>query len=517
MNSRILAATVPALLTLWQAAPALALDGEPFIHDPSTVIECDGKWYTFGTGSGGLMSDDGWSWRSGAVRPGGGVAPDVMKIGDRYLVSYADGGSGAHSFRVHTMWTKTLDPASPECKFEDDTVVINYNIMSECDAIDPSLLLDPTDGRLWLSYGTYFGYIQVVELDPKTAKRIPGAEPVNVAIDCEATDLIYRDGYYYLLGTHGTCCAGANSTYNIRVGRSKKVTGPYLDNQGMDMLKGGGKLVAAASGHFFGLGHFGRTVVDEGVERFSCHYEADLDRGGRSVLDIRPLLWRDGWPIGGDNFQGGAFQIQSERSGYALELNVDDTPMPGGMMGFGGGRGRRGAAPGGTNAPAATNAPGASNAPAGGPGMGMGRGPSGPSTPITLQTLAQVSSNWPAENIDLRIGDFMVRPHQKWTISPVTNAPGFLGSPYFKIQITGSERSLAAAEGGEVVTVPAFTGAPEQLWRIEQLTDGTYRIMPKAVPGSKEPVALTTLGYSTATLEKFDPKSDKARWNFKTP
>ena len=89
MKSQILAAAASALLTLWQSSPALALDGAPFIHDPSTVVECDGKWYTFGTGGGGLMSDDGWTWRSGAVRPGGGVAPDIMKIGDRYYVTYA--------------------------------------------------------------------------------------------------------------------------------------------------------------------------------------------------------------------------------------------------------------------------------------------------------------------------------------------------------------------------------------------------------------------------------------------
>ena len=77
------------------------------------------------------------------------------------------------------------------------------------------------------------------------------------------------------------------------------------------------------------------------------------------------------------------------------------------------------------------------------------------------------------------------RPHQKWTITAVTNAGGYLGSPYFKITIAGTDRTLAATAEGEVVAVPAFTGQPEQLWRIDQLTDGTYRIMPKAVPDSK--------------------------------
>ena len=272
--------------------------------------------------------------------------------------------------------------------------------------------------------------------------------------------------------------------------------------------------MVAASGRLVGPGHFGLLDLGDGVQKFSCHYEADLDRSGRSVLDIRPLLWKDGWPVAGDNFTGGTFEIQSERSGYALELAVDFVRMAGNRRGgFGGPGGMtgQGGSPG-------TNSPGADIR--GGAGMGSGpgnRGPSGPVTPIALQTLAEISTNWPAGAIDVRIGDYMLRPHQKWTITPVTNAGGYPGSPYFKISLAGTDRALAATEDAEVVTVPAFTGDPEQLWRIDQLTDGTYRIMPKAVPNSKEPLALTAVGSSTPTLAKFDAKSDNARWNFKTP
>jgi len=333
----LLAGSVAAALSFGQSRPAPALDGEPYIHDPSTIMQCDGKFYTYGTGGGGLISDDGWTWHPGAVRPGGGLAPDAIKIGDRYYVAYASKGGGlggGHAGAINTMWTRTLDPKSPDFGFHDDSVVATTDGVEDCDAIDPSFLLDPTDGRLWLTYGTYFGYIRLVELDPKTAKRVPGNQPVNIAIDMEATDLIYRDGWYYLLGTHGTCCDGPNSTYNIRVTRSRKVTGPFLDHMGVDALRGGGKLFVAASGRFVGPAHFGLLDLGEGVQKFSCHYESDMDRGGRSVLDIRPLLWKDGWPVAGDNFEEGTYEIQSEWSGYALELAVDfvrmDRPARGG-------------------------------------------------------------------------------------------------------------------------------------------------------------------------------------------
>ena len=331
MKTYFLAVSVISIVSVWLSYPASALDGEPYIHDPSTVMECDGKYYTFGTGRGGLISEDGWIWHRGAVRIGGGAAPDAMKIGDRYLIAYgATGGGlgGGHNGTILTMWNKTLDPNSPDFKYSEAVEVASTDGLEDCDAIDPGLCLGP-DGRLWCTYGTFFGYIRIVELDPKTGKRVEGNKAINIAIDCEATTLIYHDGWYYLLGTHGTCCSGVNSTYNIRAGRSRNVTGPYLDNMGMDMLRGGGKIVVAANNRMIGPGHFGLIDLGDDVQKFSCHYEADLDRGGRSILDVRALLWKNGWPVAGENFQGGTFEIESEASGYALELGVEAAALGG--------------------------------------------------------------------------------------------------------------------------------------------------------------------------------------------
>jgi arabinan endo-1,5-alpha-L-arabinosidase len=470
-----------ALLSVCFAVTLAAQIGKPFIHDPSKIMECEGKYYTIGTGGGGLISEDGWTWNSGAVRPGGGAAPDAIKIGDRYLVVYgATGGGlgGGHNGRILTMWNKTLDPQSPDFKYTEAILVAQSDGIEDNDAIDPGLLLDPNDGRLWCSYGTYFGFIRLIELDPQTGKRVEGNQAIDIAIDCEATDLEYRDGWYYLLGTHGTCCDGANSTYNIVVGRSRNVTGPYLDNMGRDMLTGGGRMVLAAGGRLMGPGHFGRVILEEGVEKMSCHYEADLDQSGRSVLGIHPLLWKDGWPVAGDKFREGTYEIESVRRGYALELVVDFARMAGGMRGF-------------------------------------GRNQNEPVKPIPSQELADVINTWPTGNIGVRIGDYMTRPHQKWTITAAPDSSGYLGGPYYKIVIAGTNRALAATADAEVITVPEFTGAPEQLWRIDQLTDGTYRIMPKLVPGSDEKLVLVSVGDSTPSLGKFDMNSDNSKWNFR--
>jgi len=479
MKTRLFFAGITALVSVAMSETVNAQVGAPFIHDPSTIVECDGKYYTFGTGGGGLISEDGWTWQSGAQRPGGGAAPDAIKIGDRYLIAYsATGGGlgGGHAGRVLTMWNKTLDPQSPDFKFTEAVEVANSLNDEDCDAIDAGLLMGP-DGRLWLTYGTYFGYIRQVELDPRTGERMAGSEPVDVAIDCEASVMIYNDGWYYLLGTHGTCCDGVNSTYNIIVGRSRNPQGPFIDNVGRDMNRGGGKMVVASRDGFAGAGHFGRYIVAPGVEKMSFHWEADFSQGGRSVLAILPIVWKNGWPVAGENVKDGVYEIESERRGYGLELAVDYVRMQGGMRGFGGG------------------------------------GAAAPSV-VAPQKLEDVQGAWPQGDVQVRIGDYQGRPHQKWLVEAVPDAGGYLGGAYYKIVINGTDRALAATPDFEVVST-AFTGADEQLWRIDQLTDGTYRIMPKCLSGTDNEMVLVSVGDSSPSLGKFNIDDDNTKWNFR--
>jgi arabinan endo-1,5-alpha-L-arabinosidase len=495
MSIRFVIFAAAALL----ASGASALDGEPAMHDPSTVIEEGGRFYSFGTGAGlpFLVSGDGWLWRRGGTlmpalpdgKPGPAVlarggnntwAPDIIRVGDRFYLYYSAPGTQPKS-AIGLLVGRTLDPQSPDYRWEDAGPVVWSDGVEDSNAIDPGVLLD-TDGRMWLTYGSYFGYIRLVELDPKTGLRLhPRRAPVNIAVNSEASIIIRREGWYYLFVTHGSCCVGANSTYNIRVGRARKVNGPYLDNMGVDMLEGGGKLFVASRGRHIGPGHFGLLDLGAGVQKFSLHYEADLDRGGSSVLDIRPLGWRDDWPVAGDNFIAGTYVIESARTGSVLELALQGMPV--------GGLRPRGPAP----APATGTAS------------------------IPDQVAAQVSEGWSGLGIGVRLGPAMLQAQQKWTITPIAGAGGYPGSPYFKICIAGTERALAATAEGELTAVPVFSGAPEQLWRIDQLADGTYRLMPKSVPGSRDVLALSAVGSSMPTLAKFGPAGDRQRWRIGAP
>ena len=164
--------------------------GIPRMHDPSTVVLHDGKFYSYGTGNGlpVSVSDDGWTWRRAgtlmqalpAGRPGPEVvarggnntwAPDVIRSGDKYFVYYSAPGTQPKS-AIGLLVGRTLDPNSPDYKWEDGGPVVWSDGVEDSNAIDPGVFRDPTNGSLWLTYGSYFGYIRLVQLDPKTGKRL---------------------------------------------------------------------------------------------------------------------------------------------------------------------------------------------------------------------------------------------------------------------------------------------------------------------------------------------------------
>jgi arabinan endo-1,5-alpha-L-arabinosidase len=285
------------------------------VHDPSTIIKCGNEFWVFYTGRGvpSYHSKDLVKWESGprvftnapawtdrAVPGHRGSyfwAPDIIHLGDRYLLYYAVSTFGKKVSAIGLAANPTLDSHDPHFQWTDCGLVIQSTETNNFNTIDPAVSED-ADGRLWLAFGSFWSGIKLVELDAKTGKRIAPDSPVYSLAhnDSIEASYIYRhDGFYYLFVNWGLCCRGTNSTYEIRTGRSRMITGPYYDAEGVDLMADGGTAFLKTKGAFIGPGHAG-IISENGTNWFSCHFY-DGTRQGLSTLAILPLQWRtNGWP-----------------------------------------------------------------------------------------------------------------------------------------------------------------------------------------------------------------------------
>ena len=313
-------------------APALAADPNPappaearreparrglYVHDPSTIVRCGREYWLFSTGPGiaSRHSRDLVNWEAGPrVFPtppawttnaapgfrGYFWAPDVIPLDGRFLLYYSVSRWGVNTSAIGLATNPTLDPANPAYHWTDQGVVCQSRRGDDFNAIDPSVA-SAGDGSLWLAFGSFWSGIKLLQLDPITGQRIaPDAPlyPLAYHSSIEASCLWRHGNDYFLFVNWGQCCRGTNSTYNIRLGRSARVTGPYLDKEGVDLLHGGGSLFLGTEDPFIGPGH-AAVFSEGGTDWFSCHYY-DGRRGGAATLSVRPLRWdRAGWPIGG--------------------------------------------------------------------------------------------------------------------------------------------------------------------------------------------------------------------------
>ena len=287
-----------------------------FVHDPSTIVKCKDQFWFFCTGRGtpSFHSSDLVHWERGPAvfaKPPAWVsqavpanrsgtdfwAPDVARIADRYFLYYSASSFGKNTSAIGLATNPTLDPADPDYKWTDEGVVIQSSPREDFNTIDPAVTLD-AEGNLWLAFGSFWSGIRMIQLDPATGKRIAPDSPIYLLAhydSIEAPYIYHHDTHYYLFVNWGMCCRGVNSTYNIRVGRSDRITGPYLDRDGVEMVHGGGTLVMGSEGNVIGPGHAG-IVTEGGTNWLSCHYY-DGTRRGAPTLGVYPLTWDpDGWP-----------------------------------------------------------------------------------------------------------------------------------------------------------------------------------------------------------------------------
>ncbi len=254
-------------------------------------------------------------WARRAVPGTDGIwAPDLSYHDGLYYLYYSVSKFGSQRSVIGLAVNETLDPDSPNYKWEDHGLVVasspettNFN------AIDPALLVDE-EGRWILFWGSYWTGIKAAAVDPSTGKFKEGAEihaiaarPEKPSRVIEAPFVSFHDGYYYLFVSWDSCCDGAESTYRVAVGRSREALGPYVDAQGKPMLEGGGTVVLQSSERWRGPGHNGVLTSPPSEEwpdgkQWMVHHTYDMQHlDAQRILQVRPLTWGvEGWPEVGD-------------------------------------------------------------------------------------------------------------------------------------------------------------------------------------------------------------------------
>ena len=162
-------------------------------------------------------------------------------------------------------------------------------------------------GQKFIYYGSYYGGVQVRELTPDGLTSNPAtATQVAIPNRYEGSEVIYRNGFYYYLGSATNCCNGPLTGYSVFAGRSTSPTGPFLDRDGVSLLDGrvGGSVFLTMNGNrWVGPGHQTTFKDFDGqwwtiyhaVDQTDPYFDGAVGFTKRPAL-LDPVEWVGGWP-----------------------------------------------------------------------------------------------------------------------------------------------------------------------------------------------------------------------------
>jgi arabinan endo-1,5-alpha-L-arabinosidase len=277
-----------------------------FVHDPMMVKE-SGVYWLYGTHNTLATSTNRTSWTADGV----GLspipswvasysstndiwAPDVVFTSSQYRQYYA-----VSTFGTNTSAIGLATATSPKSTaWADKGIVISTSSSSTDNAIDPAPVEDAS-GNWWLSFGSFFDGIHLIELNASTGLKSTSNTTVyhlaERANGIEGSFIYFFNGFYYLFTSIDTCCNGVNSTYRIAVGRSSTINGTYTDRGGVSMLSGGGTIVLSAHDNIDGPG--GQSILADTDGLILVYHYYDGNNNGTPTLGMNLLSWTsDGWP-----------------------------------------------------------------------------------------------------------------------------------------------------------------------------------------------------------------------------
>jgi len=289
---------------------ALTLSGSLGAHDPAAYV-LGSTIYLAATGLSAKTSTNLTTWNSAATPlalPSWAAtatgasnlwAPDISYFGGVYHLYYAASTFGSNKSCIGQATRAALDSGS----WADQGMVLCSN-MGETDnwnAIDPNVVIDDA-GTPWLAFGSFWSGLKMVKLVASTGLRADTmlysiANGASSKGSLEGAWVFKRCGTYYLFSSWGACCSGAYD-YNIRVGRSATVTGPYVDKAGTSLMSGGGTLLVQGDASWVAPGH--NAVITYNNKTYNIYHALKGSSSGTATLRISEIAWdTNGWPVSG--------------------------------------------------------------------------------------------------------------------------------------------------------------------------------------------------------------------------
>jgi len=333
--------------------------------DPSIIQGRDGYWYAYATsdplvanGPFGLMhmarTKDFSSWeylgtvfndqtKPAWAAPGSFFwAPDIRYFGGRYVMYFTVTDTLANPGGDPAIGVATAPtPAGPWTATDGPVVTPKPDGNGGYfGTIDPALLT-AADGKRYLYYGGFYGGISVTELSPDGLHAVGTPTQVTIGDRYEGSYVVYRDGWYYLMGSSMNCCAGPTTGYSVFAGRSRSPRGPFVDADGAaltDSRVGGTTVITQNGNKWIGPGHHAFITDAAGQDHIVYHA---IDRGtpwltDRFGINRRPMLidridWIDGWPRTRAGLGPSDGPVPAPTTGSAL--GIDSTDPAGGLRG----------------------------------------------------------------------------------------------------------------------------------------------------------------------------------------
>lgn len=207
---------------------------------------------------------------------------------------------------------------SPEGPWENGEIIFTSKTddseLGKVNAIDSNICVDHETGQKYMVYGSFWQGIHIKELNDDGTLKDP--ETVGTRIMSryrgiggpEGPYIIYNEdtGYYYLFTSYDSL----SDTYQIRVARSKNITGPYVDQNGNNVDRFdddeseagntyGYKLIGSYQfpfgTNYYGPGH--NSVLNNDGKWYLVHHVRTV-KNGYATLNVRPIIWNeDGWPM----------------------------------------------------------------------------------------------------------------------------------------------------------------------------------------------------------------------------